>query len=788
MANGLINLQTDLKSLKYSSMPLGSDAPYVTKNIGQAPGSQIGLEIQSRIDDTSRIAQMLVSKPGLNYLLHEAELQQVNVLDKLQKARDKGKTLGGAILQQIGNTAVNTLKIAASTLAQVPVNGTGTHFVKGFRTDTYLQPTNGNTRSGFAQFFGAGGVEGAPLALKGRPIEGEAESNFGTKVSPTEFRVTAQSDLDYDEKVNTIIPNISTNIYAKQGTPIIEDNVGVEGWQPYTSTGVKEQFVNRDTNAIISQSKFVDPTVQNKTRIKPSGSVASSTVTIPNPVTGDLIDIPGIQTTITPGVKTPQNLIVNSVAVKDVKNDLPDNGVNVNQNQNTSIKTYTGKQSQQVINSALNGNPIPVSPSTTDDIHPKETTVEKGKLPGSKNSKTVKGTVNQPNPGRLNSNKYSSDNKYKRGTTPKSDIKSKPITTTGDVEQPNSGLFETFSQGNTYIDAVVSNTLGQPLPNLETYYVPNQANVSTISGVGIQEAKQEGVGKEKFTPNTDKGTLVFGTQKIQDFRNPGAQGSKLFASGDGGYENIPTEDYVKYAKETRVGLGAQGKKIARVNYNAPTDPDVLDKVNALDLSRKNPDGVSAARDFAKLYFEVLTPDNRQGVFIHFRALLDSLDDSFNADWQAHKYVGRAEDFYTYGGFSRDINFSFKIAAATRSEMKPLYRKMVYLASTTAPTYGDSAFMRGTVVRLTLGSYLTQVPGVITSIKYAWQTDYQWELAMKSPESGESDVQELPMIMDCSVSFKPIHDFAPQTGLYHYFTSKNTNHPGAAPFFAEGDVI
>ena len=92
MANGLINLQTDLKSLKYSSMPLGSDAPYVTKNIGQAPGSQVGLEIQSRIDDTSRIAQMLVNKPGLKYLLSEALLQQTDIQDKIQKARDKGKT------------------------------------------------------------------------------------------------------------------------------------------------------------------------------------------------------------------------------------------------------------------------------------------------------------------------------------------------------------------------------------------------------------------------------------------------------------------------------------------------------------------------------------------------------------------------------------------------------------------------------------------------------------------------------------------------------------------------
>jgi hypothetical protein len=56
MANGIITLQTDLKSLKYGSMPLGSDKPYVTKNIGQAPGSQIGSQISRRIDDTSCIA------------------------------------------------------------------------------------------------------------------------------------------------------------------------------------------------------------------------------------------------------------------------------------------------------------------------------------------------------------------------------------------------------------------------------------------------------------------------------------------------------------------------------------------------------------------------------------------------------------------------------------------------------------------------------------------------------------------------------------------------------------
>ena len=203
MADGLINLQTDLKSLKYVSMPLGSDKPYVAKNIGQAPGSQAGMEITHRIDDVSRIAQMLVGRPGIKYLLHEAELQQIGVGQRIKKAQQGGKSLVGAVLGQLGNTAVNTLKIAGSTLAQVPVNGTGTHFLKGFRTDTYLQPSGGNNRSAFAQFFGAGGLEGAPLALEGKRINGVAkETNFGTEKDGN-FKVDSKisKEYGYDSKV-----------------------------------------------------------------------------------------------------------------------------------------------------------------------------------------------------------------------------------------------------------------------------------------------------------------------------------------------------------------------------------------------------------------------------------------------------------------------------------------------------------------------------------------------------------------------------------------------------------
>ena len=667
MADGLINLQTDLKSLKYSSIPLGSQSPYVTKNIGQAPGTQIGLEIQSRIDDTSRIAQMLIDKPGIKYLLNEALLQQTNVQDKIQKARDKGKTLGGAILQQVGSTAVNTVKIAASTLAQVPVNGTGTHFIKGFRTDTYLQPTNGNQRSGFAQFFGAGGVEGAPLALKGRPIEGQVESNFGETTIAGDFKISTDSNLDYDEKVNTIIPNISAYVYAEQGTPIIEDNVGVDGWKPYTSTGVKEQFVDRNTNAIISQSKFVDSAVQSRTRIKPSGSVVTSTAaTIPNPFGGGTLTIPGIQTTATPGVKTPQNLITGSVAVKNVKFDLGDNGVNVGK-QYTPVNTYTGKTAKDVIGNALTGAPIQVSSGSNDNIHPNNTTYAPGTLPGgSKTNQNVKGSKQQ--------------------------LYVEPV--------------RKYSEGDTY----------------------------------LAEQKDRKIG------NSTRNVI----------------------------------------REKRVGLGDQSiRNKAGINYwTAPTE-DEIDKINYIDVTTDRPEGVGVGRDLAKLYFEIITPD-AQPRFLYFRAFIDSFDDSFNADWQAHKYVSRAEDFYTYGGFSRDINLSFKVAAATRAEMKPLYKKMVFLASATAPTYGGmmTKYMRGTLARMTVGSYLDQVPGVITSVKYNLIDDMPWEIAMAQPEGVEPEAQVLPMGLQCSVTFKPIHDFAPQTGLYPYFTNANEE----PRYFTEQDAV
>lgn len=611
MANGLITLQTDLKSLRY-----GNDKPYITKNIGQAPGSLIGMEVQSRIDDTSRIAQMLIDKPGIKYLLHEAELQQVNVANKIKNRGNK--TIAGAVLGQLGNTLVGTAKILGSTLAQVPVNGTGLHFLKGFRTDTYLQPSNGNTASGFAQFFGAGGIEGAPLALQGKPIEGETESNFGTKVSPTEFRVTRNSDYDYNDLYNIPIPE------------------GSEGHKALAEAG------------------------------KP--------ITIPGPQ---------YETTAQPFELGRSNKIKEA----DEGELLGNNGNNGKQKY-TSDNTYTGTS----------------TPINTSIVLNKEQSAGVGV------------------PGRI----YIGGEDVGGASTDRL-LK----------EDSNLALIK-YADKRGIKDL---SSFPSPTGIDELYRVSSSQEIAKIPSGSVQDFRQK-----------------FGDTYSFDYNN------------------------IKIKRETRVNLGDQGRKKAKGFYTSYSTKDELaiDKLNALDISDSRIDGTDDARDLAKLYFEIITPDGSK--FLHFRAFIDSIDDSYNADWQGSKYVGRAENFYTYGGFERDISLSFKIAAATRSEMKPLYRKMVLLASSTAPTYGGQGFMRGTVARITVGSYFSQIPGVITSVKFNLIDGMPWEIAMLNPEAGtDDDVQELPMGLQCSVSFKAIHDFAPQTGLLHYFTNPKPIN-GSQPFF------
>jgi hypothetical protein len=307
---------------------------------------------------------------------------------------------------------------------------------------------------------------------------------------------------------------------------------------------------------------------------------------------------------------------------------------------------------------------------------------------------------------------------------------------------------------------------------------------STLQSYTLPEENE--IARNQFTLSQDindpvvRGLPEVGDQmrlKVRDFRKD--RPNSIFFD-----YNSPTIN-----KEQRVGLGNKGYWKKPIDYTEPVQQSVIDKLNATDVSFNQLDGVgvgaSSVRDLVKFRFEVLAP-GKTPRFLYFRALLENLDDSYTGRWSDTNYVGRGDAVRTYEGFNRDVSLSFKIVATTRDEMKPLYKKMAYLASTTAPTYGEGgSFMKGTLVRLTVGSYLYEVAGTMNSVKYNWKENYPWEIAMQNPDLNiDDDQQELPQMMDCSINFTPIHDFVPQTGLYHYITSPRLS-GGAKPFFLSG---
>ena len=158
-----------------------------------------------------------------------------------------------------------------------------------------------------------------------------------------------------------------------------------------------------------------------------------------------------------------------------------------------------------------------------------------------------------------------------------------------------------------------------------------------------------------------------------------------------------------------------------------------------------------------------------GIFLYFRAFLDSFNDNYSGEWSGTRYIGRAEQFYTYQGFNREIQFSFKIAAFSKVEINPLYRKLNLLAGTTAPSYNANGdFMRGTLTSITIGDYLVAQKGFISNIGLSWEKGYPWEITTGDTEEKGNVKPEsrlrVPHILNVDVSFTPIHEFNVKTDL------------------------
>ena len=294
---------------------------------------------------------------------------------------------------------------------------------------------------------------------------------------------------------------------------------------------------------------------------------------------------------------------------------------------------------------------------------------------------------------------------------------------------------------------------------------------------------------------TDIGKLRSGTggfvpqlqlsQEQIENKDPVSKGGKVenFSKPFEGTDYIPKSiDYTQAGRiEQRVKLGDPGKRANRSSYTigrrdigSSIDSvegnsgykKALDQINAFPIYQS---GIvtdnKIKNDLVKFRIGVISnTDPSLKTYIHFRAFINSFEDNFTADWKGTNYMGRGEKFYKYGGFDRKISMGWTVAAQSKQELIPMWQKLNYLASVTAPDYSSTGYMSGNLITLTVGGYLYEQVGIMTGLNLSIPDESPWDIAISDTDTATRDasVKEMPMI--CNVSgfnFIPIHNFVPK---------------------------
>ena len=234
--------------------------------------------------------------------------------------------------------------------------------------------------------------------------------------------------------------------------------------------------------------------------------------------------------------------------------------------------------------------------------------------------------------------------------------------------------------------------------------------------------------------------------------------------GDGG-GNYALNNRIE--KRTKSGDPGKIRSYDSVNLLNNYQPDTL---NSLSPLKVNKDNLKTAQDIRNEYdvdlitFKIQVIDNnvsseQNDTILYFRAYLDSISDQYTSDWDPNQYIGRSEKFYTFKSFDRSISLGWTVAAQSKLELLPMYERLNYLASVCAGDYSPSGYMRGNLIKLTIGGYIYEQVGILQSLSYEMREDTTWEISI----NGESLPQLAQVIRVTGFKFVPIHNFAPRIG-------------------------
>lgn len=742
----LISLKTDLKSLKY---PLVSEttgetigeSPYVTKRIPDhelrdgelkfdpIPPKASGI-IRARLDDTQRITKMLASKPGQKFAqnLSLLKLSQPNGIKNL----------------------LDVPKVLASTLAQVPVSGTGTHFIYGFNGDQYLR-SGGGSQSVLGQFLLknlgiGGGLDGARGALRGDTLIPDNEGQEG-----------------YTPLTDSKLVNRNSRYDLSEGF----DEIKI----PYLRDDLKEAF---------SFIKGIFTKKQNETKKGIPSNLGS--IFKANPLNlgqegfrtekrEDSVPYDSIQSQLK-GPEDPSGYL--STGASDIEGrDLVKGGVKKIIRDNDGGRGYNfqapdflpNKPSEQTIN--VNGKEEPLKP-----VFPTESSTpgysEPSEIPT--NTTGNEEGFNQTETQALG--KQSAENAVKTsilsaGTNPQGPSTSGRVMPQIGPDGFAEGEFRTFVDEEGGVTGVIERNYDPNNPSQLKMYLQDQPGISESEDLKTDLGGTVSSGDT----NTKRLTKLIDFRKVRKWGvNAGVHGkTESIGPDSNGYSSTTDQsviaDYTTDNIEVRLKMGQKGA------------PDYINSAEVIQVGNTDPGALAEDAtwnyfngDIIPFSFNTLMPDGQK--FLFFRAFLDSLNDNFSGDWSGTQYIGRAEEFFTYQGFKRNISFSFKVAAFSKEELVPLYKKLNHLAASTAPTYGNAGnFMRGTLTTLTIGDYLDLQDGFISKVDLSWEKGYPWEIDL-----FDENLPKVPTILNVNIDFTPIHSFEVKANID--LENKNESYFGA----------
>jgi hypothetical protein len=295
---------------------------------------------------------------------------------------------------------------------------------------------------------------------------------------------------------------------------------------------------------------------------------------------------------------------------------------------------------------------------------------------------------------------------------------------------------------------------------------PNPGPISSIFDNPIDFATYTDQQLIDASDNQRVGSNISSQNGIIDFRKS-LRGNSFFVNVKN--PNLFPEPKIEYNSnkklETRVNLGDPGNPFNKnlTKYSAASaSPSSFDIINASAIYQSEEGAKYSGENNDLVKFVIGSMDgtnpNTQ-VFMHFRAFLGSISDNYTGNWDSVNYVGRGENFYNYTGFDRKVSLSFTVAAQSKAELAPMYRKLNFLASNLAPDYSEYGYMRGPLVTLTVGGYFYNQPGFITGLTYEMSEETPWEIGINDNGGFDDSVKELTHVIKVSsFAFTPIHTF------------------------------